>query len=213
MTWVKICGVSELEAALAAATAGADALGLNFVPTSPRRVDPALARTIARAVREAGHATELIGVVADLPLEAMLDLAREAELDALQLHGDEPAAALERVLAELPRSFKAVRIGDASDVARAAGHAGDRLLVDAKVPGTLGGSGAKVDWELVRPLVRARDVVLAGGLTPSNVRDAIAALQPFGVDVASGVELRPGVKDLGAVAAFVAAARGGAPER
>jgi phosphoribosylanthranilate isomerase len=176
-------------------------LGLNFVSGSPRRVGLARARALADAVR---GRVELVGVVADADDAVLTELQAAVGLDRLQLHGDEPP---EEVARWAPRAFKALRIGSAADVA-AAGRYEGLLLVDAKVPGALGGTGRTVDFALVAPLARAREILLAGGLGPDNVADAIRAVDPWGVDVASGVERAPGVKDLDAVAAFVRAVRG-----
>jgi phosphoribosylanthranilate isomerase len=204
MAHVKICGVTSAAQAVACAEAGASAIGVNFVPTSPRRVDVATARGIARAVRAASPRTLVVGVVADLDVSAMRALRDDAELGCLQLHGDEPPEAL---AALLPHAYKALRIGDASDVARADAYGGDHILVDAKVAGALGGTGARFDWQLVAALARARKVTLAGGLTPENVAEAVRIVRPFCVDVASGVERgAPGVKDMDRVRAFIAAA-------
>jgi phosphoribosylanthranilate isomerase len=202
--FVKICGVASEEDARVAIAAGADAIGVNLVPGSPRRVEPELARRIAASVR--GKA-EVVGVVADLELETLRGLREALGLDALQLHGNESP---ETLAALLPGAFKAVRIGGPEDVAACAGYAGDRLLVDAKVAGTLGGSGRSFDWDLVVELARRRPIVLAGGLTAETVAGAIGRVKPFGVDVASGVEWHDGRggKDPERVAAFVRAARG-----
>jgi phosphoribosylanthranilate isomerase len=197
---IKICGITTAADADACAALGADMIGLNFVPSSPRRVDVAAARAIADAVR---GRVEIVGVVADLPERALLDLRAAAGLDRLQLHGDEPPDLVRR-LGGL--AFKAVRVGSAADVEAAGAYEG-LLLVDAKVPGALGGTGRAVDPGLVAPLCRARQVLLAGGLGPGNVAAAVRALHPWGVDVASGVERAPGVKDPAKVAAFVQAAR------
>ena len=197
---IKICGITRIEDADACASLGVDMIGLNFVPGSPRCIDAARARAIGDAVR---GRVEIVGVVADLDEARLLALASAASLDRLQLHGDEPPELVRRLA---PRAFKALRVGDAEDVARAARYEG-LVLVDAKVPGALGGTGRVVDFGLVAPLARARDVLLAGGLGPANVGDAIRAVEPWGVDVASGVEIAPGRKDLDAVEAFVHAAR------
>lgn len=204
-THVKICGVTTIEDALLAADLGASAIGLNFVTGSPRRIDAARARAIAQAVHDAkGKGVLVVGVVADMTLDAMRALVREAGLDCLQLHGDEPPEVLEPLL---PHAYKAVRIASADDVARASAYPGDYLLVDAKVEGALGGTGATFDWSLVRELARTRKLTLAGGLTPDNVARAVRELEPYCVDVASGVERSPGVKDPEKMRAFVEAAR------
>lgn len=202
--FVKICGVGSEEDARVAVAAGADAIGVNLVAGSPRRVGAELARQIAASVR---GKVEVVGVVADLELEALLALRETLGLDSLQLHGDEPPEALAPLL---PGAFKAVRVGGPEDVAAAASYPGERLLVDAKVSGMLGGSGRSFDWDLVIELARRRPIVLAGGLTPETVGGAIRRVKPFGVDVASGVEWRDGRrgKDPDRVAAFVRAARG-----
>ncbi|NLE87331.1 MAG: phosphoribosylanthranilate isomerase [Myxococcales bacterium] len=205
--WIKVCGVTTVEDARAAIAAGVDAIGLNFVPSSKRFLAPEAA---AALIREAGRdAVRWVGVVADQPPRQLEELLRRVELDQVQLHGKETPAELEALL---PHAFKAVAIAGPADVERARRYGGDPLLVDAHVPGLLGGSGQTFDWTLVRELVRERRVVLAGGLRPDNVADAIRELRPWGVDVASGVELAPGRKDPRAVWSFVERARAAARE-
>jgi phosphoribosylanthranilate isomerase len=212
MVHVKICGVRSAEAARACVELGASAIGVNLVPSSPRCVDRTTARAIARAVHAPNDASGssskaiVVGVVADLSLEEMQALVRDAELDCLQLHGDETPATL---AALLPHAYKATRIAVAADVERARSYPGEHLLVDAKVEGLLGGSGTTFDWELVKDLARERRLTLAGGLHPENVERAVRELRPYCVDVASGVEAAgsPGEKDLAKVRAFIEAAR------
>ncbi len=202
--FVKICGITtEADAELALA-AGADAIGLNLVAGSPRRVELETARRIARSVE---GRLEVVGVVADLEPAELMRLRAEIGLDSLQLHGDESA---ETLAAVLPDAFKAVRIAGPCDVEPIERFAGERVLVDAKVSGLLGGSGQRFDWQLVMALARRRALILAGGLTPENVAEAVARVAPFGVDVASGVEKsgEPRIKDAERVSAFVRAARG-----
>ncbi|GMV18409.1 MAG: N-(5'-phosphoribosyl)anthranilate isomerase [Polyangiaceae bacterium] len=199
--WVKICGITRVEDAELAVDAGADAIGLNFVPGSPRRVERALAEALVACCR---GRVEIVGVIADLGLEEARRLRDELALDALQLHGDEPPGLL---AALLPAAFKAVRVGSALDAEDAARFGGERLLLDAKVAGQLGGTGQRVDPGWVRGLARRRRVILAGGLTPGNVAAAVRAVAPWGVDVASGVERSAGVKAEALVRAFVAEAR------
>lgn len=203
MISVKVCGVTRVDDARACVDEGADRIGVNLVPSSPRLVDVDLAREIARAV---GDRAEVFVVVADLPASAARALLSATGAARLQLHGAEP----DRLVAELgPRAVKAVRLGDAADVARALAAPGELVLVDAKVAGALGGTGARAPSELAAQVARARPTILAGGLTPSNVAGAIALVRPAGVDVASGVERRgePRRKSREAVARFVAAAR------
>ncbi len=194
---VKICGVTTVDDARGIVARGASAIGLNFVPGSTRRIDVARARAISRAVR---GKILVVGVVADLTVAAMQALVADAELECLQLHGDELADTLAPLL---PHAYKAIRIGSAADVTAAQAYPGEYLLVDAKAEGALGGTGASFDWSLVRELAAARKLTLAGGLRPDNVAEAVRQVQPWCVDVAGGVESAPGVKDLALVEAFV----------
>ena len=198
---VKICGVTSPAQALACIEAGADAVGVNFVPSSVRRVDVETAAAIVRAV---GERALIVGVVAGLTVEAMRALRQATGVECLQLHGDEAG---QDVAALLPHAYKAVRIASSDDVARARAMPGEYILADAKVDGALGGTGHAFDWSLVEGLAKERRLVLAGGLTPENVGRAVVAVRPWCVDVASGVESAPGVKDAARVRAFVAAAR------
>jgi phosphoribosylanthranilate isomerase len=205
MTYLKICGITSVDDAILATEAGADALGLNFVRTSKRVIDRATAAHISDAV---GDKIELVLVVADRSAHELSDLREETGIRWLQLHGSESPEDLEFVL---PEAYKAIGISTATDAARASEYGGDRLLVDAKsgTPGELGGTGHTFDWSLVAALAARRDLIVAGGLNPENVAEAMRALQPFGVDVASGVELpgNPRKKDAALVHAFVAAVR------
>jgi phosphoribosylanthranilate isomerase len=188
--------------------AGASAIGLNFVAASPRCIDASTARTIAEAI---GDDALVVGVVADLDVDAMLRLRDVAKLGCLQLHGDESPEALEPLL---PHAYKAIRVAGAEHVALADRYGGDHLLVDARVEGMLGGTGRRVDVALVAPLARRRKLTLAGGLDPSNVAAAVAAIPGlFCVDVAGGVERAgdPRRKDGAKMRAFVAAARAARP--
>ena len=198
---VKICGITTVEDALVCVNAGATALGLNFVPSSPRAISWEVARTIAASV--SGRIL-VVGVVANMTLEGMRALRADVPLGCLQLHGDEPPEAL---AALLPHAYKAFRVENAGDVDEAERFPGDYVLVDAKVAGALGGTGHRVDAKLVRGLAQRRKLTLAGGLTADNVAEAIRDVQPYCVDVASGVESSPGKKDAAKVIAFVRAAR------
>ena len=200
--WIKVCGVTSVEDALVALDAGADALGVNFVPSSKRFVDV----SVGRAVREAAEGrAEVVAVVADRSVEDLAELRERTGIAWLQLHGNETPDALH---AALPRAYKAVRLATARDVDEARKFSGEKLLADAKVGSELGGTGHTFDWRLVVELARERPVVLAGGLTPENVAEAVRVARPFGVDVASGVESGdPRRKDPDRVRAFVRAAR------
>ncbi|MDI1429443.1 phosphoribosylanthranilate isomerase [Polyangium sorediatum] len=203
---VKICGFTRVDDVEAAVSAGADMIGLNFVSGSPRRIDVPLARALVAAAR---GCVEIVGVVADLDPARALEFVAEVGLDRVQLHGDEPPEAIDALG---PRAFKALRIGGAEDVAIAARYGGDLLLVDARVPGQQGGTGVRVDPALVVELARTRRLLLAGGLGPDNVAEAVRVVRPWGVDVASGVESAPGIKDERKMRVFVSEARRAAQE-
>lgn len=203
---VKICGLTRPIDAERAVDAGADMLGLNFVPTSSRCIDIACAQTIAHVVN--GRA-RLVGVFVDESLERILHVADDVPLDLIQLHGHE---SVEFVVAVGSRAFKAVAVGSAEDVEFARTYSGDLLLVDARVAGQHGGTGVRIDPLLVAPLARERSVILAGGLRPENVAEAVRRVRPRGVDVASGVEAAPGIKDERMMQEFVQEARRAARE-
>lgn len=199
--FVKVCGVTRPADAVAAARAGADAVGLNFYPGSKRVVTVAQASRVVAALPPFVWA---VGVFVNASRAEVLRVARAVGLDAVQLHGDEAPA----LAAGLPlRTVKALHVGQGSLAAQARRHAGaDLLLLDAAQPG-FGGGGVAFDWRLAGALARRRPVLLAGGLTPGNVAAAVAAVRPFGVDVASGVESSPRRKDPVKLRSFVAAAR------
>jgi phosphoribosylanthranilate isomerase len=201
MTWIKICGVTSVDDAEHVLRSGANAIGLNFVHGSKRRITFEQARPIVAAMR---GRIELVAVVADPTDLETKELREQLGIQWLQLHGDEAAPRLTRLL---PHAFKAVAIEDAADARKAASFPGERLLVDTKVTGAAGGTGKVFDWQLVTDLARTRQLILAGGLTPKNVAAAVRVLAPWGVDVASGVEFVPGVKDPELVTAFVLAVR------
>jgi phosphoribosylanthranilate isomerase len=207
---VKICGLRTAESAVGAARAGADLLGFNFAPVSKRRVEVPVAREAIASVR-AVATPAMVGVFVDQALAEMVEVARVCRLDAVQLSGRESVAACREVAAEtgLP-VFKAVRLDRLEALDEAAGYAGAdgvaALLVDAPVAGAWGGTGQSWDWGRAAPLARRFPVLLAGGLQPDNVGAAIAAVRPWGVDVASGVETA-GQTDPARVADFIASAR------
>jgi len=197
--WVKICGVCSVESAQVVAEAGADALGLNFVARSKRKVTEDSARAIAAAVR---GRLELIGVVEDCSVERAGALRETLKLDRIQMH----SARAELNEAELPEwAYGAVGISRPADAAQFAAPSQKWLLVDACVAGKSGGTGSTFNWNWVKQLAKERTLVLAGGLSVSNVAQAIATALPYGVDVASGVEFagNPGNKDPELVREFV----------
>ncbi len=221
---VKICGLRSVEAALAAARAGADLLGFNFAPVSRRRVDPAIAREAAEALADKAPAGEaapgaqprgprpaLVGIFVNQPLEQVAGLVERCALDYVQLSGDEDAAYCRAVSAVAgARVIKAVRLASQSEeqVARLVEESGVALvLADAAVAGLWGGSGQAWDWRAAAGLAARYPLLLAGGLHAGNVGAAIAAVRPFGVDVASGVETG-GVTDPQKVRDFIQSAKG-----
>lgn len=206
--YVKVCGITRLEDVEACLAAGVDVLGINLVPSSKRYVEPDLAARLLRAVT--GRALSVL-VVARRERTDLARLLEQLAPDQLQLHGDEPGEWLHDLA---PRAFKAVRVGNAADVELARACPGHPLLVDAKVGAELGGTGQRVDWSLVAPLAQQRPLVLAGGLTPDNISDAICAVCPWAVDVASGVESDddPRHKDADKLRRFVTAARAASHE-
>jgi phosphoribosylanthranilate isomerase len=208
---VKICGITRAEDGLMAVEAGADAIGLNFYPQSPRCVTVDCARQIAAAI---GRRACVVGVFVNASAWDIREMARRVPLDAVQLSGDE-APELLRELCPIP-VVRAVRAGlDLAEIATQldACHrlrAMPRmLLADAHRGGQYGGTGTTLDWELLaagRQLLRGVPLALAGGLTPDNVAAAIGVVHPWAVDVASGVESSPGVKSPKLVEHFVTAA-------
>jgi phosphoribosylanthranilate isomerase len=205
-TRIKHCGITSLEDAHRAAEAGAWALGMIFWPGSPRRCEPAEAQLIGAALR---RTVNLAGVFVNATLDEIDDMAQLAGLAFVQLHGDEgPAFCTEVARRTGAKVIKATRVRSRAELQAAAAFHTDFHLLDAHVEGVPGGTGAMVDWELVGDAHLNAPVILSGGLTPGNVAAAIAATRPFAVDVASGTELAPGVKDLQKLEAFAAAVRG-----
>jgi phosphoribosylanthranilate isomerase len=220
MTWIKICGTTNLEDALAAAEAGADALGFVFAP-SPRRISP---RDAARIITALPVSVEKIGVFVNQSLELVLDTVHKAGLTGVQLHGEEDGRFARRLQEEHGsgqlRVIKVVAMGEVGQgkgkgLAIAAQEDAAKmfsaLLLDSGGSGKRGGSGALFDWQEAAPLARllAKRValIIAGGLNPDNVAKALRTFHPWGVDVVSGVEQAPGKKDIEKVRMFVAAVR------
>jgi phosphoribosylanthranilate isomerase len=200
-TRIKVCGVTRLEDALMLEREGVDAIGFNFVLASPRSVPPNVAASICARL---GPATATVAVVANRSAHDVRALLDATGIRWVQFHGDEPPHLVAQFL---PFAYKAIAVRDASDVMAAESYAGEHLLVDARVDGLLGGTGQVFDWQLVNALASRRKLTLAGGLNKANVARAIETVRPYCVDVASGVESSPGVKDARLVRAFVQAAR------
>lgn len=206
---VKICGVTTPADARAAADAGADAVGLNFVPSSPRFLDPRAAIDLVRALPPF---TAAVGVFVGTPLRQACALAYQLGLRGVQTYSDRPPEEDMFPFAHVP----AFRVKDAASLgairefvatATAAGRPPAAVLVDAFVEGQMGGTGHKPPWNLLAGFDPGVPLILAGGLTPENVADAVRLVRPWGVDVASGVESAPGRKDHARVRAFVVAAK------
>jgi phosphoribosylanthranilate isomerase len=208
---VKFCGIARLEDAEQAAQLGAWAIGMIFWPRSPRRCGMEEAAAIAAALR---RRTELAGVFVDAHLDDVAATVDELALTLVQLHGDEgPAYCAEVARRTGAKVIKAARVRGRADVRGLHAFATDFHLLDAYAPGRRGGTGETFAWELAREHARDRPLILSGGLTADNVGDAIAAVRPFAVDVASGVEAEPGVKDHAKMAAFAHAVRATGEER
>jgi len=215
---IKICGITRAEDALAATSAGADAIGLNFFPGSKRCVDrETAAEMVARVPRE----TRRVGVYVNAAIDEIREDIRRIGLNFVQLHGEEPPELLCE-LAVCP-VIKAFRIGEQGlrpvdrylDRCERLGCAPAMILLDSDLPGQRGGTGTTFDWSLLSPVHAENSrrqrpaIVLAGGLRPENVEVAIRTVRPFAVDTASGVESSPGIKDMAKLASFIAAEQRG----
>jgi phosphoribosylanthranilate isomerase len=206
VTKVKLCGTTRLEDAELAVELGAWAIGFILWPHSKRHVEPGVAAGIARQVR---RRVETVGVFVNQPLDEVEAAADAIGLTHVQLHGDEGPAFCAAVRERTGcRVIKALRIASAADLRDAARYHTDYHLLDSSVHGLRGGSGQTWDWELVAQRRSDVPAILSGGLTPENVADGIAAVRPYAVDVASGVEASPGIRDPAKAEAFVRAAQG-----
>ncbi|HYA97468.1 MAG TPA: phosphoribosylanthranilate isomerase [Methylomirabilota bacterium] len=207
MVRVKICGVTSWADARAACDAGADALGFNFYEKSPRRVAPAEAWSI---IRRLPAFVAPVGVFVNWAPRAVVTLARALRLAAAQLHGDESP----RDVAACAREvfvIKAFRTGPRFRPAEMSRYgAASAFLLDAAKAGQFGGTGARADWTVAQRAARTRLIILSGGLSPENVAEAVRIVRPYAVDVASGVESRPGKKDPRKLRAFLAEVSSGA---
>jgi phosphoribosylanthranilate isomerase len=202
---VKICGLTTLDDALRAVEAGADYLGFNFYPASPRYVTDRACERMVAGLRSRAAGVTLVGIFVDTPAAEAARALDACGLDLAQLHGRLEPEALEVLWG---RAYPAVR-GGAAELAALArfGPGAPAGLVDAVVPGAHGGTGQLADWPAARALAARWPIFLAGGLTPANVAEAVAQVRPWGVDVASGVESAPGKKDAEKMRAFVSQAR------
>jgi phosphoribosylanthranilate isomerase len=199
---VKICGLTRSDDAVLAAELGADALGFVFWRGSPRFVEPEAARAAHAAV---GPLVARVGVFVNASPAEVREVVGRAELDVVQLHGDEPLEAYRGCGARL---MKAAPLCSPADIERAAAWPADVMpLVDAIDPARRGGTGQVADWALAGMLAQRRSVMLAGGLHAGNVTEALQAVHPWGIDVSSGVEAAPGIKSPERLRALFAAVR------
>jgi phosphoribosylanthranilate isomerase len=229
MIRVKICGITNLEDALAAAELGADAVGFVLYPNSPRCVKPSQARMM---IAQVPPYVTTVGVFANQGAKEILDMVEECGFDLDQLQGDEPPEFCQRLG---PRVVKAIRVKDHDSIKRMAAYslpasaglsaarlpqpdrqAGDgqdrhgvrAFVLDTYREGQFGGTGERFDWTLALQARQYGRIILAGGLTPENVEEAVTKVQPYGVDVSSGVEQRMGKKDHIKIEKFIRQARG-----
>ncbi len=201
MTIIKICGIKTLKDALAAIDSGADYLGFNFYPKSVRFIEKTPCAEITSVLKSEHPQIKLVGVFVNSSVDEIKDILQTCQLDLAQLHGDETPETFAQLT---PHAFRAFRGIPESN----AGYERDEapfMLIDAAVKGVYGGSGVTADWTAAAELAKKYPLLLAGGLTPENVADAVRQVQPWGVDVASGVESAPGEKDAEKMKLFVRA--------
>ncbi len=196
MTWIKICGITNMEDALSAASLGIEAVGFVFAP-SPRKVEPEVAKKIIQVLPR----TLLnVGVFVNEEVEEVRRVAKYCKLNALQFHGEESAEYLKKFSHPI---FKAIHIKDLESLKNMEKYDKVSLLLDTYSPMQAGGTGNPFPWEVALVVKEKRDFILSGGLSPLNVRLAVTKVKPWGVDVSSGVELFPGKKDLLRMSKFV----------
>ena len=198
MTKIKICGIKTVDDALAAMDAGADLIGFNFYPKSSRYIEVGRCRDIMSVMRKYGHIT-YVGVFVNASVTEIYATLETLGLSLAQLHGEETP---EMMIALAGKAFKAFR-GVPQSLDGFARDQAPALLIDAAVKGAYGGTGITADWDRAAKVAKRYPLLLAGGLTPENVAEAVRRVSPWGVDVASGVESSPGVKDANKMQAFV----------
>ena len=212
MTKIKICGIKTVNDALAAMDSGAHMLGFNFYPKSPRYIDVGKCRDIMSVMRKYAHIS-YVGVFVNASAAQVRATMETCALTLAQLHGDETSEMLQSLYG---KAFKAVRLSmdfvtdprrTVTDFAELRQGVAPVLLMDAAVKGVYGGGGVTADWSAAAELAKHYPILLAGGLTPENVAEAVRQVSPWGVDVASGVESSPGVKDAAKMSAFVKAVK------
>lgn len=204
MVRVKICGITNLEDALAAAELGADALGFVFYKGSPRYIEPEEA---ARIIRALPPFITAVGVFVDEPQDEISRIIRQTGIGVVQLHGHEPPEAC----LLWPRVIKAIRVKELSDLEPLTRYKTTAFLLDTYTPEALGGTGQIFNWDIALEAKRMGRVILAGGLTPENIEKAITWVHPYAVDVSSGVEERKGKKDHTKLRLFIERAKKALP--
>jgi phosphoribosylanthranilate isomerase len=215
MTWIKICGITNLEDALMAVDAGADALGFVFYEKSPRKAEPAVVRQIVDSIPDQ---VEKVGVFVNESADRVDEIVEQTHLTAVQIYGDRSLAnVLKKLAVQEPEGshLGVIAVIPAEDFKRDSHFTLDSglaaLLIDSGTAAVPGGTGRQFDWNETKPVIEMLashfSIIVAGGLTPTNVRQPLKILSPWGVDVSSGVEASPGKKDPEKVRAFVAAVR------
>jgi len=202
MVRVKICGITNPQDALLACELGAHAIGLNFYPQSSRCISPADA---AKIIQTLPPFVAAVGIFVNWTPEAVIALSQALHLSAAQLHGDESPAAVAAVAKKI-QVIKAIRAGQGSKLSELDRYkSASALLLDSAHKNQFGGTGAVADWNFAQSAAKSHRILLAGGLTPENVAEAIRTVRPYGVDVTTGVESSPGKKDPAKLRAFFAA--------
>ena len=196
MTFVKVCGITRVNDAREAARQGASAVGFVFWPQSPRYIDPARAADI---IAELPAGVSTVGVFVNQPTQEIARIAAETRISMVQLHGDEPPSSTRDFAIPV---MKAMTLAEA-ETGLEAWPENVLVLLDAHDPARRGGTGSRIDWLLAAAIAARRPVVLAGGLTPENVGEALETVRPYGVDVSSGVEQAPGIKSMDKMARFL----------
>ena len=199
MTIIKICGIKTLKDALAAIEAGADYLGFNFYPKSVRFIEKPACAEITSVLKREHPRIKLVGVFVNSSVEEINDILQTCSLDLAQLHGDETPETFAQLAPHAFRAFRGIPESNAGYKRKEAPF----MLIDAAVKGVYGGSGVTADWTAAAELAKKYPLLLAGGLTPENVAEAVGRVTPWGVDVASGVEATAGEKDAAKMIQFV----------
>lgn len=204
MVWVKICGITSKEDGVAALEFGADALGFNFYPRSPRYLDLCTARALVSNLPPFGLR---VGVFVDPSFETVMEIAKAVRLDTIQLHGKEAPEFSEDLRNEGLRVWKGVRVSGLKALKNIEDYPCDALVLDAFDASAHGGTGKSFDWNLLSEWQPPLPWLLSGGLTPETVSEAVLRFSPHGVDVASGVESAPGIKDHELMRTFIQRAK------